>query len=151
VYIFTKNMDIWLFFSYSFWLFHKTLKGSFFWITLYMPTIHQWLTLRFSYFVFISVLNVPVGSQGYRDRTSDRKLGFAWFWKGSCNYYFFGIKQQLLSNSGPSTLLAIGFYPIGFELNLYQLIRIWGRIAIFITANKHLGHRVHKCLLPQKY
>ena len=34
--------------------------------------------------------------QGYRDRTSDRKLGFASFSKGSCNYYFFGIKQQLL-------------------------------------------------------
>ena len=34
--------------------------------------------------------------QGYRDRTSDRKLGFAWFWKGRCNYYLFGINQQLL-------------------------------------------------------
>ncbi len=47
----------------------------------------------------------------------------------------------------PSTLLAIGFYPIGFELNLYKPISIWDRIAIFITANQHLGQKVQQCLL----
>ena len=33
---FTKNMDIWLYFSYSFWLLPKSLKPSFIWITLYI-------------------------------------------------------------------------------------------------------------------
>ncbi len=46
--------------------------------------------------IFLIFLSLSSRDQGYRDRTSDQKLGFAWFWKGRCNYYFFGIKQQLL-------------------------------------------------------
>ena len=49
-----------------------------------------------AHFVNLHCCHGLLGQYKTRDRTSDWKLGFAWFWKGRCNYYFFGIKQQLL-------------------------------------------------------
>ncbi len=36
----------------------------------------------------ILVHNLFVDCGFSRDRTSDWKIGFAWFWKGRCNYFF---------------------------------------------------------------